>query len=174
MQPIGLFGLSVALSFVAWGLVTAQVIWPELRERTFEDAMRPLLILHSFRFVGLSFLIPGVVSGDLPVNFTFDAAYGDIVAMLLAVAALAALRTRLGIPLVWIFNLWGSIDLLNAFYQASAGGIMPGHLGATYFIPTVLVPLALITHGLMFRLLVRRLRPQVARYATPHPPAVGV
>src|SRR6185437_12725999 len=128
MQPIGLFGLSVVFSFVAWGLVSAHVIWPELRERTFEDAMRPLLILHSFRFVGLSFLIPGVVSGDLPVNFTFDAAYGDIVAAVLAIAALAALRTRLGIPLVWIFNLWGSIDLLNAFYQASAGGIMPRHL----------------------------------------------
>src|SRR6185312_9371953 len=98
MQPIGLFGLSVALSFVAWGIVTAYAIWPELRERTFEDAMRPLLILHSFRFVGLSFLIPGVVSGDLPVNFTFDAAYGDIVAMLLAIAALQALHAAVLAP----------------------------------------------------------------------------
>jgi len=166
MQPIALFGLSVALSFVAWGLVAAYAIWPALRDRTFADAMRPLLILHSFRFVGLSFLIPGVVSGDLPANFTFDAAYGDIAATLLALAALASLRTSLGIPLLWIFNVWGAADLINAFYQGNAGGLSPGHLGAAYFIPTVFVPLALITHGLMFRLLLRRLHRHDARYAT--------
>ena len=156
MQPIALFGMSVALSFVAWGLVASYAIWPRLRERSFADAVRPLLILHSFRFVGLSFLIPGVVSGDLPANFTFDAAYGDIATALLALAALTALRTSLGVPLLWLFNIWGSVDLLNAFYQANAGAIVPGHLGATYFIPTVIVPLLLITHVLMFRLLLRQ------------------
>ncbi|MBS0245562.1 MAG: hypothetical protein JSR61_03000 [Proteobacteria bacterium] len=158
MPPVALFGLSIAFSLLAWGLVTAYAIWPALRERSFADAMRPLLLLHSFRFIGLSFLVPGVVSGDLPVNFTFDAAYGDVLAALLAVAALASLRTRFAIPLLWIFNLWGSADLLNAFYQANAGGIVFGHLGATFFIPTVLVPFALITHGLMFGLLVRQAR----------------
>ena len=167
MQPIALFGLSVALSFVAWGLVAAYAIWPALRERAFADAMRPLLILHSFRFVGLSFLLPGVVSGDLPANFTFDAAYGDIIATVLALAALASLRTSLATPLLWIFNVWGAADLLNAFYQASAGGIVFGHLGAAYFIPTVVVPLALITHALMFRLLLRRSHRSSARYAAP-------
>jgi hypothetical protein len=174
MPPVALFGLSIAFSFVAWGLFTAYAVWPALRERAFADAMRPLLILHSFRFVGLSFLIPGVVCGDLPANFTFDAAYGDIVATVLALAALASLRTSFAIPLLWIFNVWGAADLLNAFYQANAGGIMFGHLGAAYFIPTVIVPFALITHGLMFRLLLRRSHRQSTRYATPHPPAVGV
>lgn len=167
MPPIALFGISVAFSFVAWGLVTAYAVWPVLRERSFADAVRPLLILHSFRFIGLSFLVPGVVSGDLPVNFAFDAAYGDIVAALLAIAALASLRTSLGIPLLWIFNVWGSADLLNAFYQGNAGGLSPGHLGAAYFIPTVIVPFALITHGLMFWLLVQRPHRQGERYATP-------
>jgi hypothetical protein len=166
MPPVALFGLSIAFSFVAWGLVTAYAVWPALRERSLADAVRPLLILHSFRFIGLSFLIPGVVSGDLPANFTFDAAYGDIVAALLAIAALASLRTGLGLPLLWAFNIWGSFDLLNAFYQANAGGIVFGHLGAAYFIPTVLVPFALITHGLIFMLLLRRSQRKTARYAT--------
>lgn len=158
MPTVALFGLSIAFSFLAWGLVTAYAIWPALRERSFADAMRPLLLLHSFRFIGLSFLVPGVVSGDLPANFTFDAAYGDVLAALLAVAALASLQTRFAMPMLWIFNLWGSADLLNAFYQANAGGIVFGHLGAAYFIPTVLVPFALITHGLMFGLLMRHAR----------------
>jgi hypothetical protein len=156
MPAIALFGIGIAFSFVAWALVAAHFIWPALRERSRADALRPLLILHSFRFAGLSFLVPGVVSPDLPAGFAFDAAYGDLAAAILALLSLATLRSSLGIPLLWIFNVWGSIDLLNAFYQANAGGLVPGQLGAAYFIPTVVVPLLLITHGLMFRLLLQR------------------
>jgi len=57
---------------------------------------------------------------------------------------------------VWVFNVWGSADLINAFYQANAAGLLPGELGATFYIPTAIVPLLLITHALMFRLLLRR------------------
>jgi len=74
-------------------------------------------------------------------------------AAILALLALTALRTRLGIALVWVFNIWGSVDLLNGFYQANGGGLSAGQLGATYFIPTTIVPLLLITHGLVFRIL---------------------
>jgi hypothetical protein len=116
MPVQALFGLSVAFGFVAWGTVAVYAMWPALRDRQRFDALRPLLILHSFRFVGLSFLIPGVVSPDLPAAFAFDAGYGDIVAAILAVLSLAMLRSPFGIPLVWIFNVWGSVDLLNAFY----------------------------------------------------------
>jgi len=79
MPSIALFGMSVAFSFIAWGLFAAHAVLPELRNRSRVDALRPLLILHSFRFLGLSFLIPGVVSPDLPAHFAFDAAYGDII-----------------------------------------------------------------------------------------------
>ena len=120
------------------------------------DALRPLLTLHAFRFIGLSFLIPGVVSPDLPATFAVSAAYGDIVAAILALVSLAALGTSLGIPLVWVFTVWGSADLLNAFFQANAAGLSPGELGATFYIPTAIVPLLLITHALMFRILLSR------------------
>src|SRR4029453_16885490 len=84
------------------------------------------------------------------------AAFGDLVAAVLALLSLAALHSRLGIILAWVFNLWGSADLVYAFYQGVIGvGIEPGQLGAAYFIPTVMVPLLLITHGLVFRLLLR-------------------
>jgi hypothetical protein len=156
MPPMALFGTSIVSSLVAWTLVTANFIWPALRDRSRVDALRPLLILHVFRFIGLSFLISGVVSYDLPPDFAFDAAYGDLVAAILALLSLAALRSSLGIPLVWIFNVWGTFDLLNAFYRASAGGLMPGQLGAAYFLPTVIVPFLLITHVLMFWILVRQ------------------
>src|SRR5215470_14147426 len=147
---------SVGFSFVAWGIVVAWYVWPQLRGRSRAEAMRRLLVLHSFRFVGLSFLVPGVVSPDLPPVWAGPAAYGDLIAAILALLALAGLKSRLGTPLVGVFNVWGSADLLYAFYQASRVGLDAGQLGASYFIVTVFVPLLLITHGLLFRLLLSR------------------
>jgi hypothetical protein len=149
------FFVSIAFSCVAWGTVTARYIWPVLRLRRRADALRPLLILHSFRFLGLAFLVPGVVSLDLPQAFATSAAFGDIVAGTLAMLSLLFLRSGTGILVAWIFSVWGSVDLLNAFYQANATGLSPGQLGAAYFIPTVIVPLLLITHGLAFRILLQ-------------------
>jgi hypothetical protein len=104
----------------------------------------------------LAFVVPGVVSPTLSGAFAGPAAYGDLIAAVLALFALAALRSRLGIGVVWAFNMWGTADLLFAFYQGLIGvRIEPGQLGAAYFIPTYIVPLLLITHGLVFRLLVR-------------------
>jgi hypothetical protein len=155
MSPQLCFFASIAFSFIAWGIVTARYIWPELRLRQRTDALQPLLILHSFRFVGLAFLVPGVVSPDLPSAFVHSAAYGDIIAATLALLSLLSLPLRAGVVIAWIFNLWGSADLLNAFYQANDSGLLPGQLGAAYFIPTFVVPLLLITHGLAFRILLQ-------------------
>jgi hypothetical protein len=73
MQTQLAFFVSIAFSLIAWGIVTARYIWPELRLRQRADALRPLLILHSFRFIGLAFLVPGVVSPDLPSAFAHSA-----------------------------------------------------------------------------------------------------
>ena len=154
LAQLGFF-VSIAFSCIAWGTVTARYIWPEIRLRQRADALRPLLILHSFRFIGLAFLVPGVVSPDLPRAFATSAAFGDIVAATLALLSLLFLGSGTGVLIAWIFNVWGSVDLLNAFYQANATGLSPGQLGAAYFIPTAIVPLLLITHGLAFRILLQ-------------------
>jgi len=155
MVPQLYFFVSIAFSFIAWSIVTARYIWPELRSRQRAEALRPLLILHSFRFIGLAFLVPGVVSPDLPSSFAHSAAYGDIIAATLALLSLLSLPRGIGIVMAWIFNLWGSADLLNAFYQANHAGLLAGQLGATYFILTFVVPLLLITHGIAFRTLLQ-------------------
>ena len=149
------FFTSIAFSLIAWGIVAARYIWPQLRLRQQAEALQPLLILHSFRFLGLAFLVPGVVSPDLPSTFAHAAAYGDIIAAILALLALLSLPSTAGVAIAWIFNLWGSADLFNAFYQANHAGLIAGQLGATYFIPTFIVPLLLITHGLAFRILLQ-------------------
>ena len=155
MQPQLVFFVSVAFGFIAWGVVTARYIWPELRYKGRSDALRPVLILHSFRFLGLATLVPGVVSPDLPAAFGRPEAYGDFIAAILALLTLLLLPRTAGVVLAWIFNVWGFADLLNAFYQGNAAGLLAGQLGAAYFIPTFFVPLLLITHGLAFRVLLQ-------------------
>jgi hypothetical protein len=155
MQSQLSFFVSIAFSFIAWAIVAARYIWPELRLRPRTEALRPLLMLHSFRFIGLAFLVPGVVSPSLPTAFANSAAYGDIIAAVLALLSLISLPGTAGVVISWIFGLWGSADLFNAFYQANRTGLTPGQLGATYFIPTFIVPLLLITHWLAFRILLQ-------------------
>jgi hypothetical protein len=155
MLPQLCFFVSIAFAFAAWGIVAKRYIWPKLRLLQWAEALRPILILHSFRFIGLAFLVPGVVSPDLPSAFAHGDAYGDIIAATLALLSLASLSSRAGLVIAWIFNLWGAADLLNAFYQGAIAGLVPGQLGVTYFLPTLIVPLLLITHGLAFRILLQ-------------------
>ena len=163
MQTQIAFFVSIAFSLIAWGIVAARYLWPALRLKPRAEALRPLLILHSFRFLGLAFLVPGVVSPDLPSAFANSAAYGDIIAAMLALLALILLPSTSGVVITWIFNVWGTGDLFNAFYQANHAGLMAGQLGATYFIPTFIVPLLLITHALGFRILLRHENESVMR-----------
>jgi hypothetical protein len=146
------------MSFIAFGIVARLYIWPQLRVMSLREALIPLVVVHTFRFVGLSFLVPGVVSPSLPLGFAAPAAYGDLVAAILAVVATLTLSVRVSwaLPLVWIFNVWGAADLLHAIYQGQIHfRIGPGSLGASFFIPTLVVPPLLVTHGLIFWLLLR-------------------
>jgi hypothetical protein len=149
----------VAFGFLVWAVFAAQYIWPAISKRERAEALRPILVVHGFRYIGLAVLIPGVVSPQLSATvFARELAYGDLAAAILALIALAALRTILADPLVWIFNIFGTADLLNAFYQGSRLSLpdTPGLLGAGYFIPIFGVPLLLVTHILVFRLLMRK------------------
>ena len=123
------------------------------------SALVLLVTPHLFlRFIGLSFLIPGVVSPELPAAFAAPAAYGDLVAGILGIIATVALsrRSSWAIGLVWVFNVWGAADLLFAAYQGPQLGIGPREFGAAFFIPTAIVPPLLVTHALIFGLLGRR------------------
>jgi hypothetical protein len=157
MPHQALFGISVILSLISWGIIARRYIWPALRHVQRAEALRRSLLLHSFRFVGLAFVIPGVVSPDLPVAFARPAAYGDLTTSVLALFAIATLGSTLGIILAWAFNILGSADLLYAFYEGNRVDLAsaPGLQGAAYFIPTLLVPLLLITHVLVFLLLLK-------------------
>ena len=107
------------------------------------------------------------MSPDLPSAFAHSAAYGDIIAAILALLALISLPSASGVVIAWIFSLWGTADLFNAFYQANHAGLLAGQLGAAFFLPTLVVPLLLITHGLAFRILLQH-QPEPALQESRH------
>jgi len=159
MSPQTLFQIQLVLGYVAWLLCFGAYIWPRLKSMDQAEAQRAIATLHSFRFFGLVFILPGVV-GNLPAGFATFAAYGDFATGLLAMLALLIVRIR---PLFWLFvvafNLAGAVDIIVDYYHASQLGLpaIAGQLGATYAIPIIYVPLLMITHVVAFYLLLRPL-----------------
>src|SRR5205807_4340215 len=153
---LAIFGLSVLMSLVSSGLIAQLVVWPGLRNADRDSALVPLVAPHMLLYRA-ELLVPGVVSSSLPDAFAIPAAYGDFGAGLLAIIATVALLKRAAWALgaVWLFNIWGAADLLFALYQGPRVGIGPEAFGATFFIPTAIVPPLLVTHFLIFRLLIR-------------------
>ncbi len=145
---------------IAFGLTAHWYVMPRLRNVAPADAMVPFLLFHAFRYVGLAFLIPGVTRGELPPGFAVPTAYGDLLAAVLALLAAVALRYRWpgARAMAWVFNVIGTADLLNALYQEARLAVPDGDLGATYFLPAVNVPALLVTHVILFILLLSRKR----------------
>src|ERR1700720_4393943 len=152
-----IFNLHLVLGYVAWLLCFRAYLLPRLKLMDQVEAHRAIATLHSFRFFGLVFILPGVV-GNLPASFATFAAYWDLATGVLAMLALLTVRIR---PLFWLFvtafNLVGIVDLILDYYHAIRVGLpaLAGQLGATYAIPILYVPLLMITHVVAFYLLLR-------------------
>lgn len=157
MSPIVIFNLQLILGYVAWVLCFRAYLLPRLRLMDQVEAHRAIATLHSFRFFGLVFILPGVV-GNLPASFGPFAAYWDLATGVLALLALLTVRIR---PLFWLFvvafNLVGTIDLIMDYYHAIRSGLpfIAGQMGAAYAIPVLFVPVLMITHIVAFYLLLR-------------------
>ncbi len=161
MTPTAIFLLQIAMSLFVLALIAAWYVAPWLARLSATTALSILLLPHAFRHIGLSFMVPNLNSGGLPEAFASGAGYGDLVSAVLAIAALLALRWgwAVAVPLVWVFNIVGTVDLANALRQVE----VIGHFGATWFIPTFFVPVLLVTHAMIFaRLLNVSGRPAVS------------
>jgi hypothetical protein len=156
MSPETLFRIQLVLGYVAWLLCFGAYVWPRLKMMDRVAAHRAIATLHSFRFFGLVFILPGVVGANLPASFATFAAYGDFATGILAMLALATVRIR---PLFWLFvvafNVVGAADILIDYYHATMANLpaVAGELGAMYVIPVIYVPVLMITHAVAFYLL---------------------
>jgi hypothetical protein len=158
MSPQILFLMQLVLGYVACLLCFCVYFLPKLQWMEPIEAQRVIATVHSFRFFGLVFIVPGVVGPNLPASFANFAAYGDFATGVLAMLALLTVRVR---PLFWLFvvafNLVGTVDILLDYYHAVRLGLpaLAGQLGAAYAIPILYVPVLMITHLVAVYWLVR-------------------
>src|SRR6266566_667264 len=154
MNALLAFMLSVGASLLSFTLIMVWYIVPRLSK---QPRMQALVLLHTFRTAGLVALFPQVTGGALPPGFAVPAAYGDLLTAGLALLAVFALRLRPGwaLPLVWLFNLVGITDLLFAMYQGAVTGLPFFHLGVYWLLLTLYVPLLLVSHVIVFWILLR-------------------
>jgi len=158
MSPDKIFGIQLILGYAAWLLCFRLYALPKLKSMDRFEAQRAIATFNSFRFFGLVFLLPGFVGPNLPQGFATPVAYGDLATALLAILALLTVRVRfLFWPLVWVFNLVGLVDLVNATARAVSVNLpsVAGQLGAAYAIPMLYVPALFWTHVVAFWLLLR-------------------
>lgn len=158
MSPAFIFNVHLVLGYIPWLLCFGAYVWPRLKSMDQAEAQRAIATLHSFRFFGLVFMIPGVVGPNLPSDFATVAAYGDFTTGLLAMLALLSVRTRPLFQLfVVAFNLVGAADILIDYYNGIQLGLpaLAGQLAGAYWIPIIYVPLLMITHVAALYLLMR-------------------
>lgn len=158
MEIMEIFGLQFLLSTIGVALIARWYVAPRLAALSTDRALQVLLLPHMFRHLGLVFIVPALVGENLGPSFAAGAAYGDLASGLLAIVAALLLQVgwRGATAVVWLFNIIGTFDLVNALRQAE---VVPD-LGVAWLIPTFVVPVLLVTHFMIF---VRLLRyPRVA------------
>jgi len=151
------FMISYVVAFIAFGLIARWYVWPNIKDRRASEALTPLLLYSCLRINGLMFLMPGLVSSDLPSAFAVPTAYGDAGAVLLALVALAFVRAEsaLALPAVWLFNIEGTLDLVYAYVATFKDHVDPVQLGASYYLAAVNVPAELTVHAIIYAYLLR-------------------
>jgi hypothetical protein len=165
MSPATIFQIHLVLGYIPWLLCFRAYVWPRLKAMDWVEAQRAIATLHSFRFFGLVFILPGVVGPNLPAGFATFAAYGDFATGLLAMLALLTVRVR---SVFWLFvvafNLVGATDIIVDYYHGNQLGLpeLAGELGAAYAVVIIYVPALMITHIAACYLLVRP-RPEPAQ-----------
>jgi hypothetical protein len=163
---VNILTINLLLSTLIFWIAARLYVLPRLPQLSFRSVLLPILLLHSFRHLGLMFLAPGGIYAGLPSRFAVPAAFGDLLAAVLALAALAAVSagSRAANVLVWAFNVEGTVDLLVAIVLATVYDAAP-FMGPAYWIPSFWVPALLVTHYVTWAVLWRAhgaLRPSMS------------
>lgn len=157
MGSVAIFWMQLLVSCAVVSLVTAWYIWPSLIRLPRSSALILLLFVHVPRYVGMTELVPGMIDPTLPNAFVSSAAYGDLVAAALAIAAIFALRStwRGAIPLVWVANVWGFVDLLNGVRGVLQLNVPSFNLATFWYVYTFYAPVVLVSHVMIFVVLLK-------------------
>ena len=157
MNNVVIFWLQLLTSVFVFGVMAAWYVWPALTKLSRGSALIPLPFVHVPRYVGMTLLVTGMVDPTLPAPFRAGAAYGDLVEAALAFACIFALRSdwRFAVPLVWVANTWGFLDLLNGVRGVIQLNVPSFNLATFWYVYTFYAPLVLVSHLMIFWVLIR-------------------
>ena len=157
MDNVTIFWMQLLVSLVVCTIVVAWYVWPSLTKLSLNAALIPPLFVHVPRYVGMTLLVPYMMDPKLPKDFLFGAAYGDLLEAALALVCLFALRStwRFAIPLVWVTNTWGFLDLLNGVRGVLTINVPSFNLGTIWYIYTFYAPVVVVSHVLIFMILIK-------------------
>src|SRR2546421_9051649 len=113
--------LNLVATTVVFYVAARIYLLPHLSQLRPRAVLLPILLLHSLRHLGLMFLTRGATYPGLPPQFAWPAALGDLVTAALAFVAIFAVARNAPVarPMVWTFNVFGSLDLLTAITLAT-------------------------------------------------------
>src|SRR5208337_1575673 len=156
MDSTKIFWMQLLTSVVVFGIVAVWYVWPSLTKLSRNSALIPLFFVHVPRYVGMTLLVTGMIDPKLPREFLSNAAYGDLLAAALALASIFALRSnwRFALPLVWVANTWGFVDLLNGVRGVLQVNVPSFNLGTIWYIYTFYAPVIIVSHLMIFWILV--------------------
>jgi hypothetical protein len=157
MNSVTIFWLQLLTSVVVFAIVAAWYVWPYLTKLSRNSALIALLFVHVFRYVGMTELVTGMIDPKLPGEFVSSAAYGDLLEAALALVSIFALRSnwRFAVPLVWVTNTWGFVDLLNGVRGVLQLNVPSFNLATFWYVYTFYAPLVLVSHLLIFLVLIK-------------------
>ena len=155
MDNVTIFWMQILLSCVVFGIIAVWYVWPSLTQISRNSALIPLLWVHVPRYVGMTLLVTGMVDPKLPREFLSGAAYGDLLEAALALASIFTLRRnwRVAIPLVWVANTWGFVDLLNGIRGVLELNVPSFNLATVWYIYTFYAPVVIASHLMIFWIL---------------------
>jgi hypothetical protein len=157
MDNVTIFWMQLLVSLVVCTIVVAWYVWPYLTKLSLNAALIPPLFVHVPRYVGMTLLVPYMMDPKLPKDFLFGAAYGDLLEAALALVCLFALRSnwRFAVRLVWVTNTWGFLDLLNGVRGVLTINVPSFNLGTIWYIYTFYAPVVVVSHVLIFMILIK-------------------
>src|SRR3954466_8392432 len=157
MNNVSIFCMQLTASVFVLTAIAVWYVWPALTKLPLKSALTILLFAHVPRYVGMTLLVPGMVDPKLPSAFLSGAAYGDLLEAGLALACIFSLRSnwRVAIPLVWLTNTWGFVDLVNGVRGLLQINLPSFNIATFWYIYTFYAPVVLISHLLVFLVLVK-------------------
>ena len=157
MTNVTIFWMQLFTSIFVFGIVAVWYVWPSLTRVSRNSALTVLLFVHVPRYVGMTVLVAGMIDPKLPTGFLSSTAYGDLLEAALAFASIVALRGnwRVAVPLVWVANIWGFVDLLNGVRGVVQLNVPSFNLATFWYVYTFYAPLVLVSHLMIFWILIK-------------------